>query len=241
MSTTQPTQPTQPANPTAPEPPPTVTVRRTILPYPLFRLFGVALAVAVSDPPHGALGSASPQVTVILVLFAVWAAAPVVRRPVLTSHRWINLFARHRNTVFVSACTLAAASSLPPVWLMITDAALVLGYLLALDAVTAGPVGVRQLKSGWPVGLAAAGTALVLGLAQLMSGPHSGGLAESGRWLAAVGAALAGGALALAFLPSRAEREAQAAAAAAKAAAAKAAAAATAANRAPGSSSYYKR
>lgn len=205
---------------------------RTFLAYPLFRLFGIAFAVAASDPPHGALGSASPQVTVILVLFAGWAAAPVVRRPVLSYHRWINQFARHRNTVFAGACTLAAASSRPQLWLMIVDAALLLGYLLALDVVTSGPIGARQLKAGWPVGLAAAGTAMVLAIAQLMSGTQSGGLMASGRWLASAGAVLAGGSLAMAFLPSRTERAAQAAVAAEKAAAAKAAAA----NRPPGSS-----
>ena len=186
---------------------------RIVITFPLFRVFGVALAVAVADPPDGFMGTSSPQIALLLALFALWAAAPVVRRPVLTVHRWLNLLARHRNTVFAGACTVVAAAGRPALWLMIADAALLLGYLLALDSVAAGPIGGRQLRSGWPAGLAAAATALVLALVRLTSDAHSSVLAEDGRWLASVGALLAGGALALAFLPRRAPAEQPAAAA----------------------------
>ena len=186
---------------------------RVTVAYPLFRVFGVALAVAAVDPPHGFMGSSSPQAAVVLAVFAAWAAAPVVRRPVLTVHRWVNQFARNRNTVFAGACTVAAAAGHPPLWLMIADAALLLGYLLALDSVTAGPIGVRQLRTVWPVGLAVAGTAMVLALARLTSGSQPNALSGSGRWLASAGAILAAGALGMAFLPrlSREDRAAEAA------------------------------
>lgn len=176
---------------------------RIVISYPLFRLFGAALAVAVADPPNGFMGTSSPLMAVLLAIFAGWAAAPVVRRPVLTAHRWFNQLVRHKNTVFAGTCTVVAAAGRPALWLMIADAALLLGYLLALDAATAGPIGDRQFRSGWPAGLAAAGTALVLALVQLTSHVQSNMLVESGRWLASVGAILAGGALALAFLPRR--------------------------------------
>jgi hypothetical protein len=181
--------------------------RRIVITFPLFRVFGAALAVAAADPPDGFMGTSSPQIALLLGLFALWAAAPVVRRPVLTVHRWLNLLARHRNTVFAGACTVVAAAGRPALWLMIADAALLLGYLLALDSVAAGPIGGRQLRSGWPAGLAAAATALVLALVRLTSDAQSSVLAEGGRWLASVGALLAGGALALAFLPRRAPAE----------------------------------
>lgn len=183
---------------------------RIVITYPAFRLFGAAMAVAVTDPPNGFMGSSSSVVAVLLALFAGWAAAPVVRRPVLTAHRWLNQLTRHKNTVFAGTCAVVAAAGRPAVWLMIADAALLLGYLLALDVLTAGPIGGRQLSSLWPAGLAAAGTALVLALTQLVPRVQSNSLVESGRWLASAGAVLAGGALALAFLPRR-ERAAQAA------------------------------
>lgn len=187
--------------------------QRMIISYPAFRLFGAALALAASDPSSDGTGLSTPAFTVILVCFALWAAAPVVRRPILSVHRWHNQLARHRNTLFAGICTLVAADGHPPLWLMIADAALLLGYLLALDAVAAGPVGIRQLRAGWPVGVAAAGTALVLALARLCTGNQSGTLAASGRWLAAGGAILASVALGLAFLPRRTEAEKAASAA----------------------------
>ena len=194
---------------------------RLSLPFPAFRLFGAALAVAAVDPPHGFMASSSPLVATVLAVFALWAAAPVVRRPVLALHRWVNQVSRYRNTVFAGACAAIAAAGRPQLWLMITDAVLLLGYLLALDAVTAGPVGIRQLRAGWPAGLAAAGTALVLALAQLTSAAHSGAAADAGRWVAAVGGTLAALALALAFLsgkPKDEQAQAQAKALAAAAA-----------------------
>lgn len=170
--------------------------------FPAFRLFGAALAVAASDPPHGAFGTV-PVLLLAFAGFGLWAAAPVVGRPVLTSYRWYSQLSRHRNTVFASACVLVAALATPPVWLMAADCALLLGYLLALDALTGGPIGLRQLRLGWPGGLAAAGTAVVLALTRLAPAHPGSTLAASGRWIAAAGTALAGLALALAVLPPR--------------------------------------
>lgn len=170
--------------------------------YLLFRLFGPALALAASNPSDWGTTFAMPQkFALLLAVLGLWAAAPVVSRPVLGSHHWPAILARHRNTLFVGACVVTAATGQPPVWLTTADAALVLGYLLALDAVSAGPIGIRQLRLAWPAGVAAGGTAVVLALAQLPLVPTPGEPTPLGRWLAGAGAGLAGLALALAFLP----------------------------------------
>jgi hypothetical protein len=182
----------------------------TIQPVPprdlVFRFFGPTLALAAANPSGWTSAFGTAQLyAYCLAAFGLWAAVPVVRRPVLASQHWHRLLARHRNTLFAAACALTAAAGRPPVWLMAADAALLLGYLLALDALAAGPIGIRQLRLGWPVGAAAGGTALVLALTQMPLTSSSGSLAASGRWLAGVGAGLAGLALALAFLPARRE------------------------------------
>lgn len=173
--------------------------------YPAFRIFGPALALAAANPLGWTANSGLAElITLILACFGLWAAAPVVARPLLASRHWYKVVARHRNTVFAAACTLTAAVGHPPIWLMAADAALLLGYLLVLDAVAAGPVGVRQLRLFWPGGIAAVGTALVLALVQviqLTTASGSGTPNSLGRWLAGAGAALAGFALAGAFLP----------------------------------------
>ena len=173
--------------------------------YPAYRIFGPALALAAANPLSWTASSGPEELfTLILAAFGLWAAAPVVARPLLASRHWYKVVSRHRNTVFAAACTLTAAVGHPPIWLMAADAALLLGYLLALDAVAAGPVGLRQLRLFWPGGIAAVGTALVLALiqvTQLTAAAGSGSANPLGRWLAGAGAALAGFALAGAFLP----------------------------------------
>ena len=179
------------------------TSRQQPVNYPLFRLFGPALALAASNPSDWSTTFGLAQkIALALAAVGLWAAAPVVSRPVLGTHRWPAILARHRNTLFAGACVVIAATGQPPVWLTTADAALVLGYLLALDAVSAGPIGIRQLRLAWPVAVAAGGTAVVLALAQLPLVPTSGEPNPIGRWLAGAGAGLAGLALVLAFLPT---------------------------------------
>ena len=190
------------AGTSTPAPSTAASLRQQPTSYPLFRLFGPALALAASNPSDWSTTFGLAQkFALVLAVLGLWAAAPVVSRPVLGSHHWPAVLARHRNTLFVSACVVTAATGQPPVWLTTADAALVLGYLLALDAVSAGPIGIRQLRLAWPAGAAAGGTALVLALAQLPLVPTAGEPTPIGRWLAGAGAGLAGLALALAFLP----------------------------------------
>jgi len=179
------------------------------LSYPAFRIFGPALALAAADPTQWSSTFGSRQLWAIaLVLLGVWAAAPVVGRPVLSSHHWYKVLARHRNTLFAALCAVTAAADKPPIWLMAADAALLLGYLLAVDACTAGPIGVRQLRMYWPATVAAGGTAAVLAVTQLIAtlGPTTP--TPIGRWLGGAGAGLAGIALMTVFVP-RSRRQAQ--------------------------------
>jgi hypothetical protein len=178
------------------------------LTYPAFRILGPAMALAAADPTEWTSSFGSRQLWAIaLVLLGVWAAAPVVGRPVLSSHHWYKVAARHRNTLFAALCAVTAAAGKPPIWLTAVDAALLLGYLLAVDACAAGPIGVRQLRMYWPATVAAGGTAAVLAVTQLIStlGPTP---TPIGRWLGGAGAGLAGIALMTVFLP-RSRRQAQ--------------------------------
>jgi hypothetical protein len=186
----------------------TPTTTTATLTYPAFRIFGPALALAAADPTEWSSTFGSRQLWAIaLVVLGVWAAAPVVGRPVLTSHHWYKVLARHRNTLFAALCAVTAAAGKPPIWLTAADAALLLGYLLAVDACAAGPIGVRQLRMYWPATVAAGGTAAVLAVTQLIStlGPTP---TPIGRWLGGAGAGLAGLALVTVFLP-RSRRQAR--------------------------------
>jgi hypothetical protein len=153
-----------------------------------FRLLGGALAVAATDPPHW---SGDPALIIArllgVALAVVWAAAPVAARPVTTSHRLPVVLSRHRNSLFVIAAVLVAALGNPPVWLSAVDCALVLAYLVLLDAATAGPVGGRQLRRAGTLLSAAAASAVVLLCAQVPVGSGSGW----GRIIAALAVAAA--------------------------------------------------
>jgi hypothetical protein len=153
-----------------------------------FRLLGAALAVAATDPPHWADEPALITVRLIAVALAVvWAAAPMAARPVTTSRQFTVILSRHRNTLFVIAAVVVAALGNPPTWLTVVDCALVLTYLVLLDAATAGPVGGRQLRRAGTLLSAAAASAAVLLCAQVPVGSDSGW----GRIIAALAVAAA--------------------------------------------------
>lgn len=143
-------------------------LRRTnSLPNEAALLLGVALVLAAVDPTKlGTRGPVGWLFAMAAVVAAIWAAPVVSRRPTAQSIRFASQLARHRNTVLAVGCTIVAGFSDPPVWLMVIDAALLLAYLLAVDALAAGPVGMRQLRHGVAPLSAAAAAAIVLLAAQ---------------------------------------------------------------------------
>lgn len=163
------------------------------------RLIGVLLAVLVTDP---AAWFHRPPVDLVLPLLAggaAWfAAVPVTARPVATGFRWRTRLARHRNSAFAVGCVLLAAANPPPVWLAGCETALLLSYLIALDAVTAGPPAARLLRRPLPLLAAYAASAAVFAAALLPVAPAGGW----SRLVAAVALAGAGAAL-LAALAAR--------------------------------------
>ena len=125
------------------------------------RGLGAALALAAADPAglvHA--GYLLVSSVVRLILFAVmglvawFAAPPVVARPVIGDPRWASKVSRHRNTVLAVGFLVAVAIGSPPIWMMFCDAALLLAYLLFVDAVAGGPPGAAQLRD-WPLLVAA--------------------------------------------------------------------------------------
>jgi hypothetical protein len=128
-------------------------------------LTGAALALTATDPAQPSMrGPFGWLAAAVAVVAALWAAPAVVQRPITPAVTWTRLLARHRNTVFAVGCVVVAGFGSPPFWLAAADTALMLAYLLAVDALAAGPVGVRQLRRG--VAPAAAAGALVLLAAQ---------------------------------------------------------------------------
>lgn len=163
-------------------------------------LVAVALVLAVADPTRlGTRGPVGWLFCAAAVVASLWAAPVVARRPTVTSIRLASQVARHRNTVFAVGCTIVAGFSDPPVWLMGVDAGLLLAYLLAVDALAAGPVGMRQLRGRVAPLSAAAAAAAVLAAAQA---PVNSG-AVWGRILAALAVAAAACAVAAALWVKR--------------------------------------
>jgi hypothetical protein len=144
------------------------------------RILGAVLLVGALDParwpaylsPQWFFGGAA-------LAAGFWAAAPVVDRPEARSYRLRHQLDRYRNTLLAAAAALLAAFQSPPVWLMAVELALLLTYLMLVDAGTApGRPAARQLDHA---AYAYAGSALVL-LAALA--PVSGG--GWGRIVAAI-------------------------------------------------------
>ena len=162
--------------------------RLNSLPNDAVLLLGAALVLAAVDPTKLAMrGPVGWLFAMAAMVAAIWAAPVVSRRPTAESIRFTSQLGRHRNTVFAVGCTILAGFSDPPVWLMVIDAALLLAYLLAVDALAAGPVGIRQLRHGMAPLCAAAAVAMVLLAAQA---PVNSG-AVWGRIVAALAVAAA--------------------------------------------------
>lgn len=152
------------------------------------RLLGCALALLVTDPPAWSGRSAADLVLPLLALAgALLAAAPLTARPVAVGFRWHARLLRHRNTAFVVGCLVLAAFDPPPGWLAACDAAVLLTYLLCVDAVTAGPPGARLLRRPLSLLTAYAATGLVLAAAFLPT-------TSAGPWSRLVAAVALGGA-----------------------------------------------
>jgi len=160
-------------------------------------VIGLALAIAAIDPASWPRmsGAVLAFLVIAALLFALWAAPAVVQRPVAYTNTWTAKAFRHRNTVFAATCTAVAGLGDPPVWLMAVDAALLPAYLLAVDALAAGPVGARQLRGIRTPAAAAAASAAVLIVARA---PVDGG-AVWGRIVAALCVAAAASAAGLAL------------------------------------------
>ncbi|MFI9272897.1 hypothetical protein ACIGXM_19545 [Kitasatospora sp. NPDC052896] len=129
------------------------------------RFLGIALLVAACDPA----GHTGGELLVPLAAagFAWWAAPPTTARPAV-GRRTNGLaglgdrLARHRNTVVATAAVLLAAVNHPPAWLAAGITALLLGYLLLVDA-----RGVGHRPAGPLPALAACGAAALVLLAAL--------------------------------------------------------------------------
>jgi hypothetical protein len=144
------------------------------------RVLGALLLVGALDParwPH----YLCPQwfFGVIAAAAGLWAGAPVVRRPVMDSHRLTDRMVRHRNTLLAAVSALLAALQSPPVWLMAVQTLLLLGYLMVVDASVAAA---RSPRAQLNQALCALGAAALVLLAAIA--PVTGGW--WGRFVAAV-------------------------------------------------------
>jgi hypothetical protein len=166
------------------------------------RLLGVALTVLVTDPTTWLSRSTAGLVLTLLAAVVAWfAALPLTARPVALGFHWRTRLVRHRNTAFAVLCVLLAAVNRPPDWLAACDAALLLGYLLLVDAVAAGPPGARLLRRPVALGCAFGSSGVALAAALVPVSP-------SGPWVRILAAvALIGAAAAvIAALGARGRR-----------------------------------
>lgn len=123
------------------------------------RLIGALLMVGALDPARWQL-AVRPQWFVGAAAFIVgfWAAAPIIERPVMASHRIPHRIQRYRNTLVAAVAALIAACQVPPLWLMGVEVGLLFAYLALLDVATAAPRGpVTQLTQALFAGAASAG------------------------------------------------------------------------------------
>jgi hypothetical protein len=144
------------------------------------RVLGALLLVGALDPARWP-DYLCPQwfFGVIAAVAGLWAAAPVVRRPVMDSHRLRDRAPRYRNTLLAAVSALLAALQSPPVWLMAVQTLLLLGYLVLVDAATAAA---RSPRAQLNQALCAFGAAALVLLAAVA--PVTGGW--WGRLVAAV-------------------------------------------------------
>ncbi|MFC1416621.1 hypothetical protein [Streptacidiphilus cavernicola] len=147
------------------------------------RLLGVILALLVTDPVTWTSRTLPGLVLTVAVAVLAWfGASPLTARPVALGFRWRVRLLRHRNTAFAVLCVLVAATERPPGWLAGCDAALLLSYLLLVDAVAGGPPAARLLRR--PVALVCAygGSGVVLAAALVPVAP-------AGPWVRLLAAA----------------------------------------------------
>ena len=155
--------PSQTAEPRAAASPAAQQSRTALLPNRTALLLGLALALSATDPSK--IGQRNPVgwlLTVAVLVGAIWSAPIVARRPASTAVHWTGQLTRHRNTVFGVACVIIAGFGNPPVWQIVVDAALLLAYLLTVDAFAAGPIGIRQLRRSIVPAAAAVASAVAL-------------------------------------------------------------------------------
>lgn len=150
-------------NRTAPSPNRTALLSNRMLSNRMALVLGIALAVAVTDPATLVeRGPVAWLFTAAAMVGAAWAAPVIAQRPAVTAVHWFTQLSRHRNTVFAVGCTIIAGFAEPPLWLAIVDVALLLAYLLTVDALAAGPIGIRQLRRGVAPSAAAIASAVAL-------------------------------------------------------------------------------
>lgn len=136
---------------------------QSALPNRAVQFLGVALALTATDPAELAQrGPVYWLLTIAVMVAAIWAAPIVAQRPAIAAVHWNTQLARHRNTVFAVGCTVIAGLNDPPAWLIVVAAALLMTYLLAVDTLAAGPIGIRQLRHGVAPLAATAATAVTL-------------------------------------------------------------------------------
>ncbi|MHA6759503.1 hypothetical protein [Streptacidiphilus sp. PAMC 29251] len=166
----------------------------------LARLLGCIVALLVTNPAGWGAHPWSYLVLPLLAALIAWfAATPLTARPVAYGFRWRARLSRHRNTAFAVMCVVLAAFNHPPGWLAACDTALLLTYLLCVDALAAGPPAARPLRRPLVLLCAYGASGIALAAALLPVAP-------SGPWarlLAALALAAAAAAVIAALSPRR--------------------------------------
>ncbi|WP_327066095.1 hypothetical protein OG500_09590 [Kitasatospora sp. NBC_01250] len=161
------------------------------------RCLGVALVVSGTVPlalgTKGGLGIAL-WLSVVGAGFAWWAAPPVPEDAAQPRLRLFRQLSRHRNTVLAAVALLLAAMAPAAAWLAAASTVLVLTYLLYVD--TFSDVHRPPGRTTLAVAYLASGVVL---LAALVPTGHS----SAARLLAALGVAVAAGAVGLTLYERR--------------------------------------
>ncbi|MFB6768220.1 hypothetical protein [Streptomyces sp. NPDC056337] len=98
------------------------------------RVIGSA-AVVLAWRPWATVGGARDALLFgCAVVFAVWAAPALDRRPTLESARWSHLLVRHRTTVLATGVVVAAAFGDPAWWEGAGVVVLLVAYLVTSES-----------------------------------------------------------------------------------------------------------
>ncbi|MFE9425031.1 hypothetical protein ACFYNO_18880 [Kitasatospora sp. NPDC006697] len=162
------------------------------------RFLGAVLLLAAVNPAAPAGGLARQLLALVAAAFGWWAAPPLSARPVAPTARLATRLVRHRNTVLATATVLLAAIGRPPVWLAAAVTALLLGYLLHVDA------GSHASLPPTPTARLAACAAAAVVLAAALVPQHQ---ADAARPLAVLGIAVTAVSIGLTLYQRRAEQE----------------------------------